>query len=59
MDVRLKNIYNLFYKNITKISSIIWSVTGRVGRGSSGGARKSRVVSFDSAQQAKLMGKGA
>jgi hypothetical protein len=37
---------------------IIWSPTGRVGWGSSGGARKSRLVSLDSAPQAQLIGVG-
>jgi hypothetical protein len=34
------------------------SPTGRVGSGSSGGARKSRLVSLDSAHQAQLLGVG-
>ena len=33
-----------------------WSPTGRGVSGGSGGARKSRVMVFDSAHQAKLMG---
>jgi hypothetical protein len=37
----------------------VWSPTGRVGRGSSGRARLSKLVSFDSANQAKLMNEGA
>jgi hypothetical protein len=36
-----------------------WSPTGRVGWGSSGGARKSRLVSLDSAHQAQLIEVGA
>jgi hypothetical protein len=46
------NIVKINFKNSMKIRSN----TGRVGWGSSGGARKSRVVSFDSENQAQLMG---
>ncbi len=43
--------FNLVYE--------IWSPTGRGVSGGSGGVRKSRVMVFDSAHQAKLMGLGA